>query len=164
MLFQVFYSLPKLFRVSGILISKDVLLGNNPWLSRFRNQLQPPEIIPIGQCHSWVHWASLYHYLLGAHIIICCVSVISLESTDSMVYINSLAPITDGTGSGWCCMLTAYFLFTQMPSVQCDFHTLQWDINTVAEWVSGNHSKFNCAKCKDILVSKKRQPSTVHTL
>jgi len=37
-------------------------------------------------------------------------------------------------------------------------------INTVAEWVSGNHSKFNCAKSNDMLVSRKKQPSTPYNL
>ena len=38
------------------------------------------------------------------------------------------------------------------------------NINTIAEWVSGIHSSSNCAKCNDMLVSRKKQPSTPYYL
>jgi len=118
-----------------------VLLGNNRWLSRFQNQLQPPDIIPIRQYHLW---ACLYHYLSSSYMLCVC-------AIPRVYWLYGIHQQPSKCSNYWwhqVRMVSVLYadnllLFVQIPSVQCDFHTLQWDINTVAEWVSGNHSKFS---------------------
>ena len=44
-----------------------------------------------------------------------------------------------------------------------DFELLQYDVNAIANWVSNNFLCFNAQKCKPMLVSCKRFPSTAAT-
>lgn len=76
-----------------------------------------------------------------------------------LIYIDSLAniPVTDGTRM----VLYADDLLLFRPiTKQSDFQTLQSDINSIQDWVLRNYLTFNSSKCKFMLVSRKKQPST----
>ena len=80
-----------------------------------------------------------------------------------LIYINSLANVSISDGTRMVMYADDLLLFRPIAK-QCDFHTLQRDIDTVAEWVSANYLTFNHAKCKCMLVSRKSQSSTPPTL
>ena len=44
-----------------------------------------------------------------------------------------------------------------------DFELLQYNVSAIANWVSNNFLCFNTQKCKQMLVSRKRFPSTAAT-
>jgi len=54
-------------------------------------------------------------------------------------------------------------LYRKIDSTE-DFIVLQRDINTINNWTKENHLTFNVAKCKYMLISRKRQPQPMPDL
>ena len=45
-----------------------------------------------------------------------------------------------------------------------DFHDLQKDIDSFAQWIANHDSKLTVKKCKSLLLSKRRLPVCTHTI
>lgn len=45
-----------------------------------------------------------------------------------------------------------------------DYQALQEDVDALADWISAHKLQFNCGKCKSMLVTRKREPTTPPTI
>ena len=67
----------------------------------------------------------------------------------------SQVPLTAGTMSLYADDMMLYHLIRS----QIDFLALQADVDCLSGWTDENHLKFNTAKCKYVVISRKKQPT-----
>jgi len=73
-----------------------------------------------------------------------------------LIYINDVARVSLSEGSTLVLYADDMLLYRKIDSTE-DFIALQRDINTINNWTKENHLTFNIAKCKYMLISRKRQ-------
>ena len=76
----------------------------------------------------------------------------------SLLYIDSLAPLPLSEGSQ-CVLYADDLLLFRCINANEDFSHLQHDISLVEDWVKCNHLTLNIAKCKYMVISRRRNPS-----
>ena len=74
-----------------------------------------------------------------------------------LIYIDDLASLPTSLGSHSVLYADDLLLFRPIKK-QDDLHMLQDDISMINNWVQLNHLTFNAAKCKCMVISRKRRP------
>ena len=75
-----------------------------------------------------------------------------------LIYIDDVSSISLSEGSTLNLFADDMLLYKPIKS-SVDFNNLQSDIDKVSEWVDRNHLTLNTAKCKSMLVTRKREPN-----
>ena len=75
-----------------------------------------------------------------------------------LIYINDLTYLPISNGSHSVLYADDLLLFHPLKGRE-DTQLLQDDISTIDKWVQQNHLTFNSAKCKYMVISRKRRPT-----
>ena len=76
-----------------------------------------------------------------------------------LIYIDSISQIHLSNNSKLVLYADDILLYKTI-SEACDFSCLQEDVNCIDFWSSSNAMTFNVSKCKQMLLSRKRNPTT----
>ena len=75
-----------------------------------------------------------------------------------LIYIDNLTYLPTSNGSHSVLYADDLLLFCPFEGRE-DFQLLQNDISIIDKWVQQNHLTFNSAKCKYMVISRKRRPT-----